>query len=648
MSHLDDFPKRHSSHRIEEQSRTAFCAAISECEEFIIQSDKCDYGTDFQIEASDAGRMTNVRVHVQVKGTTREASADGSIRVSINRTNVKYLEMQPGSIFVAYHIPTDRLLVRRVDDVVREYEHRGDAWRDQQTVTVRFKDTFAPRFQKSLRNHVVALAIGAKDRRVNLAVRPPETLSMVGEEGAIDLPVPADPTQAKRVLSELYKGGNDRAISLSFDKFRAVLGSSDEAFLLLYMAEINLGINGQNVERTRIREGIDVLSEAIDGGRHSPGSILYTIGNAWLALEEYKQARDAYNSALSLLDDPGVAARCCKNLGTTLERLNHPDAARTLYERALELDRNLAEAHFALGLWHYRRREGDLDRALGHLDKIVWSKGSAGTPLPVQGWRAEIFFRQRRIEEAFREVRTLLHAAPTLAWIWPWCLRLVAIHGRSSVEAARDAVSFWSMFLDEFADHRPAKKELLYCVYYLHDSGECTGWDYERFRREVKATIADGHPDAAFLWDRVGHWAQADEDCIEAETCYRRAYELSPNEYGYCLGTALNFLKRHEEAAAVLLPQAMEHQPDAMSWFQLAVAREGIDDVQGCIDAYKRALALDEGYDLAWFNLGGAYWNYGNKPAAVSTWTEAIRRFPTHPLTSRLREDLPLLMELPD
>ena len=92
----------------------------------------------------------------------------------------------------------------------------------------------------------------------------------------------------------------------------------------------------------------------------------------------------------------------------------------------------------------------------------------------------------------------------------------------------------------------------------------------------------------------------------------------------------------------------MEHQPDAMSWFQLAVAREGIDDVQGCIDAYKRALALDEGYDLAWFNLGGAYWNSGNKPAAVSTWRDAIRRFPTHPLTSRLREDLPLLMELPD
>ena len=93
-----------------------------------------------------------------------------------------------------------------------------------------------------------------------------------------------------------------------------------------------------------------------------------------------------------------------------------------------------------------------------------------------------------------------------------------------------------------------------------------------------------------------------------------------------------------------MLPQATEHQPDAMSWFQLAIAREGIGDIQGCIDAYKRALALDEGYDFAWFNLGSVYWNSGNDTAAVSTWRKAIRRFPKHPLSSKLRKDLPQLL----
>ena len=76
MSYLDDFPKRDSSHRIESQSKVAFRAAISECEEFVIQSDECDYGTDFVIEAKDAGEMTNVRVHVQLKGTSPDISSE--------------------------------------------------------------------------------------------------------------------------------------------------------------------------------------------------------------------------------------------------------------------------------------------------------------------------------------------------------------------------------------------------------------------------------------------------------------------------------------------------------------------------------------------------------------------------------------------
>ena len=645
MSHLDDLPKRDSTHRIEDKSKTVFRAAISECEEFAIQSDVCDYGTDFVIEAMAAGEMTNIRVHVQVKGTNCEARSDGSVGVSVARTNVNYLCMQPGSIYVCYHIPTERLLVRRVDEVVSKHEHCGADWHDQQTVTVRFKETFDCGFQKALKEYVVASAKGARNRRLNLATLPPETLSIVREEGAIDIPVPLDPTQANRVLVELYEGGDDRAISLSFDKFSAVLDPSDETFLLAYMAEINLGINGTEFDSTRIRKGIDALRKAIHGGQRSPGAILYAIGNGWLALKEYKKARDTYNSALCLLvESSSVAARCCKNLGTTVAKLNHPDAARSLYQRALELDPNLAEAHFALGLWHYRHRDGDLDRALEHLDAIVWPKSSAGTPSPVQGWRAEILFKQRRIEEAVREVHTLLHSAPKLAWVWPWCASLAVRHGRSSVEAAQFSLSFWSMYLDEFAYNLPAQKERLLCVYYLHDNGEYTGWDYDRFKRTVETPIADGDPAAAFLWDRVGHWAQAAEDWIEAETGYRRAFELSPNEYGYCLGTALNFLRRYEEAVDVLLPQATEHKPDAMSWFQLAVARQGIGDVHGCIDAYKRALALDEAYALALFNLGGVYWNSGNNTGAVSTWREAIRRFPTHSLSSKLRKDLPHLM----
>ena len=645
MSHLDDLPKRHSSHSIEDRSRLAFHVAISECDHFIIQSDVRDYGTDFVLEAVDAGNPTNVRVHVQVKGTSVGAREDGSIGVSVARSNLNYLLMQPGSIFICHDAPTKRLLVRRADDIVREYEERGNDWHDQQTVTVRFEEVFDQNFQRTLKEHVIACAKGERERRLNLAFRTPRTLSIVQEEGAIDLPVPADPTQARRVLTTLYESGQDKTISLSFAKFQTVLSPSDQVFLQAYMAEINLGINGLEFDCTRVREGIDALRNAIDDGQHHPGTILYTIGNGWLALAEYEKARDAYNSALCLLDAfPNVAAQCCKNLGTTLEKMQHHNAARSLYERALNLDANLGEAHFALALWHHQQKAGDPARALEHLDAIVWPKASAGTQSPVQGWRAAILFEQQRTGEAIREVRALLASANRLEWVWPWCARLVAMHGRSSTEAARFAISFWRMYLDEFVDDGRAREQMLLCVYFLHDSGESSGWDYERFRHEVETTIREGDADAAFLWDRVGHWAQREGNWTEAEACYRKAFDLSPNSYGYCLGTALNFLHRYEEAATILLPQATQHQPDAMSWFQLAVAREGIGDVRGSVEAYKKAVALNDEYDLAWFNLGGVYWNAGDVARAVANWREAIRRFPKHRLSARLRRDLPHLI----
>ena len=587
MSHLDDLPKRDRNSQIQEQSESAFRTAISECREFVVQpKDERDYGTDFQIEASGAEAMTNVRVHVQLKGTGREKNIDGSVSLSIDRANLNYLLMQPGSIFVCYHAPSEQLLVRRVDDVFREYEHSGKPWINQTTVTVRFKDDFGRDFQRTLKNYVVACAKGARDHRLYYATQPPVNISCFLEEEAIDLHVPANREQAEEMLIELYNRGHDRTISQSFGKFRAILGPSNDKFMFAYMAEINLGVNERKCNKSHIAEGIEVIQGAVNGGIYSPGSLLYCVGNGWFALDEYEKATDAYNSALFLLDQTDVyedvSAQCCKNLGAALEKLNKPDAAHALYTRALELDPKLAEAHFALALW-YNRKNADLDRALEHLDAIVWPANSAGTMPSVQGWRAEILFKQGKIKEAFRDIHALLSGGGGLAWVSPWCARLVATYGRTSVDAAQNSVQFWDIYLRRFANDVLAQGERLLSVYFIHADGGRTECDYDGFKQAVADVVANGAPNPAFLWDRAGHWAQNEKDWSEAEKCYRKAYDLSPNDYGYCLGTALNFLDRHEEALPILLPQAEEHQPDAMSWFQVAVAREGNGDIDGCI-----------------------------------------------------------------
>ena len=53
----------------------------------------------------------------------------------------------------------------------------------------------------------------------------------------------------------------------------------------------------------------------------------------------------------------------------------------------------------------------------------------------------------------------------------------------------------------------------------------------------------------------------------------------------------------------------------------MTIARNGAgENLQGCISAYEKAIELDEEYDLAWFNIGGIYWNAQQIDKAGEVW----------------------------
>jgi len=647
MDHLDDLPKRHRNHATESKAEAAFQNLLSNSEDFVLQaSDRKDYGTDCQIEVVDRESATNVRIHVQLKGTEGNANADRSVSVEIRRSNLNYLLMQPHSFFACYHIPTDTLRFCSADAVIRRYEHSGQNWTQQQTLTVTFSEFLTDARLKSLAALARSGAASLRDTRVAQTTARPEDLPGIVKTARPDLHVPEDEVQAAAMLSSLYDSGADDMISAAFEKFASVLPRDHDAMIFCYMAEINLGMAGWGGKAARIADGISHLASKLDTGRFDVGSLHYSIGNGFSALGREKEAAKAYETALHhLTGDDGtiLLAECYKNLGSSYEKLGDGEKAAESFREALRHNPQLPEAHYALGL--HCHRKGEYGEALEHFDQVVFAERALGKRSSVSGWRINLLFNLSDWMAAFREINTLLSDAGNEAWIWPWCGHQVASFGRTSPENARLSIPFWDRYLKAHPNCPSGVRERLLNWLYLRSEGQVADMIYPAFKTEFEASIQHVRGEAAaYLWDRLGHWAQEDDNWEEAERCFRVAYDLAGGHYGYCLGTALNFLDRPEESLSILLPQAEDIQPDDMSWFQVAVAYEKLGRVRESIGAYMKAIALNSNYELAWFNMGGVYWNAGELEEASRVWKAAVDRFPDHELATLLRRDLPFVL----
>lgn len=645
MKSFDDLPKRDRNHALEDEAEAAFRALISRSNDFVFQgSDRKDYGTDCQIEVVLNGQATNVRVHVQLKGTERTFNADGSFSIAVDRANLNYLIAQPYSFYVGYYSPSKSLRVSFVDAVLRRYEHSGKDWTNQQSLTISFTEELTVDRLSRLASLALSGSRIARDRRIAQTTAAIEAMPDVVRDANPELHVPENPDLARQLAERLYESGADRVLSAAFEQFLSVLGADHDAMGFCYMAEINLGMGYQSPDVERIEAALTYFRSRLDTGRFQVGSLHYTIGNALSALGNEQEAKTSYIAALEDTDfssSSEMAAQCYKNLGTSFERLGEEDIAAEHYFEALRLNSNLPEAHNALA--HYHHRNGRYEEALSYFDRVVFTDRQLGRTSAISGWRINVLFNLGDARAAFREINGLLSNADSEPWIWPWCARQIAAFGRTSVESAQLALTFWDRCIATHPKLGRARAERLLTSFYLRSEGEDIG-EYSEFRSMFGQHIAlvDAE-DAALPWDRLGHWAQDEGNWEEAELCYRKAYELAGGHYGYCLGTALNFLGRFEESRPILLEQAEHLQPDAMSWFQLGVANGNTGRSSEAIAAYEKAIELDPEYDIAMFNLGGVHWNDGNIIAAKQMWRRAIERFPDHELVEEIRARIPSL-----
>lgn len=143
---LDDLPERAAEHVISDIGRHKIKDLF--CDPFFIVRDEVDndYGIDLSVEALiDNGKSpTNIRAHIQLKGSGKLPNEAGAFKYSVSRSNLNYLLNCPGSLYVFYSNRTQKFYYRSADDVYLQYESSGRTWADQETITVDFDDILSP------------------------------------------------------------------------------------------------------------------------------------------------------------------------------------------------------------------------------------------------------------------------------------------------------------------------------------------------------------------------------------------------------------------------------------------------------------------------------------------------------------------------
>ena len=645
MHHLNDFPKRARNHRIERLAISAFENFLGDSNDFFIQSqDMNDYGVDYQLEITTNDQATNIRLFVQLKGTEQELNNDGSVSISVNRANLNYLLIHPYSFYVCFHAPSNSLKITLAESVVRSYKQSGKQWAEQETLTVKFTEDISESRLHEIAEVARFNAMKDRNARIELITNHISNVSDVINKTIPKIHIPEDKKLAHELLNSLYENNHDDVISANFYEFLAIFGPDHPVMIIPYMSEINKAMDRINGNEERVLNGIQYLRDRLADGNITKGSLHYSIGNGFTALDRDKEAIQEYKTALEYMSEAEkLAAQCYKNMGSSYSKLGNENEAYECYKKALELEPNLSEANLALGVIHNRR--GNYELAIEYLDRVLFPGIHQHKLIQVDKWRINTLFNMGDYRSAYREINNLLTRNDNKEDLWKWCLMLVAKFCRTSTASAKLSLPFWGRFLEFYPNHPDASREILLAKNYLRVNDDLTKYAYHDFKKEFELRINNvSNEDSAFLWDRIGHWAQDEDEWEDAEMHFRRAYEIAGGEYGYCLGVVLNHLGRFQESLPLLVEQAEKIQPDDVSWFQVAVAYEFQGYTQEAIDSYEKCLSINNKNELALFNLGGLYWNSGNYDGASRVWKLAVAYYPEHELSHKIRKDIPFIL----
>jgi tetratricopeptide (TPR) repeat protein len=311
--------------------------------------------------------------------------------------------------------------------------------------------------------------------------------------------------------------------------------------------------------------------------------------------------------------DTGGRAAAHALRGRELRHVKEYGRALQEYDRAIELDPELALAHYGRGLTH--QLTDDFPAALAALDR-------ADELAPDTGWiiaeRAETYRLAGRFEQAIADFDRAIALDPTDA---------ASLTGRA---VCRHSLGQFDGALADFNRSLSIDEDDLWALVRRARLRRSRGEVDEAFAEFDRAVSLA--PDLAWVASERGDAYRLAGRFEDAVVELGRAVALEP-DYASALasrGAALHELGRNEEALADL-DRAVELRPD-YSWALVmrARAKDQLGDQAGMFEDLQRAVAVDPDVDWISHELGVEYRVAGRYEEAIAVFHRILERNPEY------------------
>jgi len=135
ISQLGPLPKSDENARLQRESIKALNRLLSRIDDLILRDERIeDYGVDGSFEVNIAGRMTNCRAQVQMKGSAGvTVTKAGYIVLQVKTANLNHLLNGPSPIYILWDEKTDKLWYVWAQGENRRLHEENPSWKQQES-----------------------------------------------------------------------------------------------------------------------------------------------------------------------------------------------------------------------------------------------------------------------------------------------------------------------------------------------------------------------------------------------------------------------------------------------------------------------------------------------------------------------------------